>query len=138
MADEYGEERYGDDEAVGQHLQDADAPRTKDIEDVDLGPVRGYNAGGDFSIVDAFREELRELSEAKDVYIPVKGYERIGLQIRYHTPEHGKEIATLAQKVAREAKDTWSRNLLISMDMMIHLCDGFYVQPEGVEQPVML
>jgi len=101
-------------------------------------PVQGFSEGGDFSIVDVFREELKELAEARDVYIPIKGYEKINLQIRYHAPENGKEIAIVAQRVAREFKDTWSRNLYLSMDTMIHLCDGLYVQPEGVEEPVML
>lgn len=125
--DEYGEEPHGDDEALGQHLETDETP-----------PVQGFNAGGDFAIVDVFREELRELQEAQTVLIPMKGYERIGLQIQYHMPEHGKEIANIAAKAMREVKDTYSRNLIIAMDSMIALCDGMYVQPEGVEEPVLL
>ena len=122
---EYGEEPHGDDEALGEHLDDPH-------------PVGGFTPGGDFAIVDMFREELRELTEAQTVLIPVKGYEKLGLQVQYHMPEHGKELGLIATKVQRESKDTFTRNLNLSMDTMIHLCDGLYVQPEGVEEPVML
>jgi len=125
--DEYGEERHGDDEALGEHLATEESP-----------PVLGLQPGADFSFVEVFREELRELSETQEVYIPVRGYERTGLQVRYHMPEHGKELGLIAQKVLRETKDTFTRNLYIAMDTMSHLCDGLYVQPEGVEEPVML
>lgn len=106
--------------------------------DVEPQPVQGFTPGGEFSYVDVFKEELRELSETQEVYVPVKGYEKTGLQIKYHMPEHGKELGLIAQRVMRETKDVFTRNLYIAMDTMSHLCDGLYVQPEGVEEPVML
>src|SRR5215472_3324951 len=93
---------------------------------------------GEASILDVFQQELRELTETKEVYIPVKGYEGSGLQIKYFLPQSGRELKDIARKVQRETKDSFQRNLYVAMDTMIHLCDGIYVQPEGVEEPVML
>lgn len=104
-------------------------------------PVLPLEERGPFSapsIVDLFRQEQEELASAKSVFIPVKGYEKTGLQIRYKMPESGKEIEMISNKVARQQKDTYARNLYSAMDIMIHLCDGLFVQPEDVPEPVML
>jgi len=108
------------------------------IEVDEDAPVLGFSEGGGVSFVDVFREELKELAEAETCFIPVKGYERTGLQIRYAMPENGKQLDNIARKVTREFKDAYSRNLYISIDTMIVLCDGVFVQPQGVEEPVML
>jgi hypothetical protein len=117
---------------------EAELDAVQHSEPDDDSPVQGFNPEAEFSIVDAFREELRELTEAQSVFIPFKGYERIGLQAKYRMPENGREIANVAQKIMREFKDVYSRNLYVAMDTMILLCEGLYVQPEGVEEPVML
>jgi hypothetical protein len=88
--------------------------------------------------MDLLQADYKELTETKEVNSPVKGYERAGLQIRYHLPERGKELDEIARKVQREFKDNYSRNITIAMDTMIHLCSGLYVQPEGVPEPVTL
>ena len=103
------------------------------VQDLDL-PEPFSNA----SIVDMFKQEQLELASAKSVFIPVKGYEKTGLQIRYKMPESGKELEVIGTKVGRQYKDTYSRNLYTAMDTMIHLCDGFFVQPEDVPEPVPL
>jgi hypothetical protein len=140
MADEYTN-KIGD-ETLGVEASDEDVSAQGEHTELDdtivSGPVLSFQPGADFSLIDVFREELRELSETRDVYIPIKGYERIGLQVRYHMPNNGKELAVIAQKVQREVKDVWSRNLFTAMDTMIYLCDGLYVQPEDVPEPVML
>jgi hypothetical protein len=94
--------------------------------------------GADSSLVDLFREELKELADAEFVYIPIKGYDRTGLQVKYTMPESGKLLDDIARRVARQYKDNYSRNLYISIDTMIFLCGGVYVQPDGVGEPVML
>jgi len=90
------------------------------------------------SLLDTFHAELDEIASTKSVLIPVRGYERTGLQIKYGMPENGKQLDAIARKVNREVKDTFSRNLLTAMDTMIALCEGLYVQPEEVPEPVML
>jgi hypothetical protein len=107
-------------------------------------PVRGFENGdapaqfSDASIVDLLQEDMRELAETKEAYIPVKGYERVGLQVCYHLPDRGKELDEIARKVQREVKDNYNRNITIAIDTMIHLCSGLYVQPAGVTERVML
>jgi hypothetical protein len=107
----------------------------------DSSPVPPFGNKGPFStpsIVDLFKQEQEELASAKEVYIPVRGYEKTGLQIRYRMPESGKELELISTKVTRQHKDTYSRNLYTAMDTMAALCDGLFVQPEGAEEPVML
>jgi len=96
-------------------------------------------AGTPVSLVDLIKAEQRELEEVRDVYIAVKGYERSGLHIRYFRPHNGKVLDDIARRVAREHKDQYNRNLFTSVDTMIELCQGFYVQtPETGDEYVEL
>jgi hypothetical protein len=111
-------------------------------------PVPGFeqeSANGDApspfseaSIADLLQADMAELAATKEVFIPIKGYERSGIQACYHLPAKGKELNDIGRKVEREFKDNYSRNLAIAIDTMIHLCSGIYCQPEGVPEPVML
>jgi len=110
----------------------------------EVTPVRVSDNGdaptpfGDASIMDLLQADIQELSETKEVFIPVKGYERSGIQICYHLPDRGKELSDIARKVEREIKDQYSRNITIAIDTMIHLCSGIYCQPGDTPEPVML
>ena len=104
----------------------------------DVPPVQGFSPGADVSVLDTFRHELQELTEAEDVLIPVKGYEATGLQIKYRMPESGSQLERIGREVSRRYKTPYERNLNTAMEMMIYLCEGLYVQPEGVEEPVPL
>jgi len=108
----------------------------------EVTPVPGSDNGdapfSEASIMDLLQADMQELAESKDVYIPVKGYGRTGVQIRYGLPDKGRELSDIARKVEREVKDRYTRNITIAIDTMIHLCLGIYVQPEGVAEPVML
>ena len=110
-----------------------------DVDDSDDStPVQAFQPGADFSILDTFKQELQELTQAESVKIPVKGYEATGLQIEYRMPATGQEIEKLSRNVNRTHKGLYERNLITAMDMMIYLCEGLYVQPEGVDEPIML
>lgn len=114
---------------------------TNDLDPIEDTPVPGSEEVAPFSeasIVDILQAEARELADTKEVYIPVKGYERTGLQVCYHLPNRGKELDEIATRVRREAKDAYTRNVIIAIDTMIHLCSGIYVQPGNVNEPVML
>lgn len=89
--------------------------------------------GTPVSFVDVIQAELQELKESKEVYIAVQGYERSGLHVKYRLPNDGKVLDNISRKVMREFKDAYSRNLHISMDTMINLCEGLYVQPPEAE-----
>jgi hypothetical protein len=107
-------------------------------------PVQGFENGGaptpfsEASIVDLLQQDMQEIAATKEVFIPIKGYERSGIQVCYHLPERGKELSDLARKVEREVKDNYSRNMTIAIDTMIHLCSGIYCQPENTPEPVIL
>jgi hypothetical protein len=114
---------------------------------VQPGPVEGFSEGNgvhpandNASVIDLLKQDVEEISQVEDVYIPVKGYERTGLAIRYHLPERHKELDTIANKVNREFKDNYSRNLHIGIDTMVYLCSGLYVKhPEpGTDEWVEL
>lgn len=90
------------------------------------------------SIVDLIQQDISEIEASSDVYIPIRGYEKSGLAAHYRLPESGKQLDSIAQKVMRETKDQYERNLRIAIDTMIALCDGLYVRPEGVDDYVML
>lgn len=96
--------------------------------------------GQDTSIVDMLKQEYQEVANTKDVYIPIPGYKKTGLAAKYHLPEHGKVVSQIADKVMRDERDQYTRNLLIGMDLMINLCDGLYVNPsyDKVDGYVML
>jgi len=112
-----------------------------DAEPANFDPVQGFEQGAangtEFSLADAFRQDLEELVETKTVMISVRGYDRIRLQVQYHMAT-GKRLDEISRKVQREFKDTFSRNLYAAIDTMIDLCDGLYVQPEGADEPVIL
>jgi hypothetical protein len=88
----------------------------------------------DASLVDLLKQDLQEITENKEVYISVVGYEKTGLAVRYHLPENGKELDNIGRKVMREYKDQFSRNLYIGIDTMIHLCMGLYIKPPGISE----
>lgn len=129
-------EQYEDTKQFPYDREDENV-RSDDPTEV-IPPVQGFSPGADFSILDTFKQELQELTQAEDVLIPVKGYEASGLQIKYRMPATGQEIEKIGRGVQRRYKDIYDRNLNTAMEMMIYLCEGLYVQPEGVEEPVML
>jgi len=108
--------------------------------DDDAAPVEGFSEhpASPPSYVDLLRKDFDELQAADTVYIKVPGYESSGLQVKYHSPDSGAELNDIARKVQREEKDVYARNIKVAMDTMIYLCDGLYVQPIDVDEPVML
>jgi hypothetical protein len=100
---------------------DVPSPDDQEAEVVSLGKQP--------SIVDLLRQDLKELEESEEVFIPITGYERVGLQVKYRLPESGKELDAIARRVSREFKDRFSQGLYTSIDTMIILCLGLYVQP---------
>lgn len=109
------------------------------IDEVEDSPTENVGLGKTPSYVDMFKSELDEIAQIKDVNIPVRGFEKTGVQVKYRLPESGKELDEIARRAKREAaKDAFKMNLIISMDTMIRLCEGIYVQPPEAPEPVML
>lgn len=86
------------------------------------------------SIVDLLQQDLQDIQERKDVFIPILGYEKTGLQARYRMPESGKELDNIARKVSRQYPDQYSRSIYTAIDTMINLCMGLYVKPPDLEE----
>lgn len=85
----------------------------------------------DRSIIDLLKQDYTEIANIKDVYIPIKGWERSGLALKYRLPHDGRELDALARKVQLEVtdkKDTYGRNFKIAMDTMIRLNEGLFVR----------
>jgi hypothetical protein len=113
-------------------------PAVQGFEEEGAAEDNGTHPGQMPSVIDLLRQDQEELASVKEVYIPVRGYERSGIQIKYHLPDKGKELDDITRKVQREFKDGYNRNLYISIDTMIRLCAGLYCQPEGIDEPVEL
>lgn len=96
------------------------------------------SALGGTSVVDLLKQDLKDITKTREVYISVAGYDKSGLMVKYRLPEDSKELAQIAEKVEKQYKTVFERNLYTIMDTMIVLCEGLYVQPNGVDQPVML
>lgn len=93
------------------------------------------------SLVDLIKQDLQELENAEDVYIPVMGYEASGLSMHFRLPKGGKELDAIARKVetqTKQLKDPYITNLFVAMDTILGLCTGFFVKPAGVDDWVML
>ena len=83
----------------------------------------------DHSMIDLLKQDLQQITENKEVFIHIQGYDSTGLAVKYRLPENGKELDHIARKVMREYKDQFSRNLYTAIDTMITLCMGLYVKP---------
>lgn len=91
------------------------------------------------SMLDLLKQDMQQLAASQEgVTIPVVGYEKTGLAIKYHLPESGKQLDDISTKVFRETKDSFYRNLNTAIDTMIFLCDGLYVKPADAEDYLVL
>lgn len=112
-------------------------PETLDdsAPDIAEGAIRASGgAGDDTSLLDALATQRDELAASREVYIPIPGYEKSGMQMlaRYRLVS-GEEIAAIGKKVTREytKRQTYERNLYASIDLMISACTGVFVERDG-------
>lgn len=94
----------------------------------------------DKSILDVLKADYDDIAGDKSVYIPIVGWEKSGLAIKYRHPHSGKELDAVARTVYREiSKDQrYSRGITLAIDTMIRLNEGLYVKPAGVDDYVEL
>lgn len=81
----------------------------------------------------------RELSETKEVNIPVPGYDKQPplLFIRYKLLD-GAEISRMGDKIRRETRNQWQRQMYAAVDTFINACVGFYYDDgDGQYKPLM-
>jgi hypothetical protein len=88
---------------------------------------------GEASILDLLKQDYQEVQEVEDIYIPLVGWERTGLASKYVLPDSGKDLDLIAQRVMRESKDRYQRNLHICIDTMVLLSEGLFLKPPGID-----
>ena len=71
----------------------------------------------------------KELADTRECNIPVPGYDKNPplLLIRYRLLE-GTELARMGEKIRRETRNQWQRQLLAAVDTFIAACKGFYYE----------
>lgn len=69
----------------------------------------------------------RELAETKETLVPVPGYDKQPplLLIKYRLLD-GQEIARMGEKIRRETRNQWQRQINAAIDTFIAACVGFY------------
>jgi hypothetical protein len=69
----------------------------------------------------------RVLAETKECNVPVPGYDREPprLLIRYRLLE-GPELSQIGDKIRRETRNQWQRQVTAAIDTFIAACVGFY------------
>jgi hypothetical protein len=81
----------------------------------------------------------RVLSETKECNIPVPGYDKEPplLLIRYGLVE-GSQLAKIGDKIRRETRNQWQRQVHAAVDTFIAACRGFYYDlGDGLLHPLM-
>lgn len=89
------------------------------------------------SLMEQLRAKREEIASTRDVFIPITGYEVVGLQARYNLLER-PQIVEIGNKVLKETKDRSERQMLILIDTIIQATEGFYTQRTGDSDPVPL
>jgi hypothetical protein len=91
------------------------------------------------SPLDQLAAKHRELADTREVDIPVPGYDKQPplLYIRYRLLE-GNEIARMGDKIRRETRNQWQRQVFAAIDTFIAACKGFYCdQGDGLHNELM-
>lgn len=88
------------------------------------------------NLLSQLAEKRREIADTKDVFLPVPGYDKEApiLLIKYRLLT-GPELERIGQKVRREVKGRWDRQLEAAVETFIAACDGVYVDLEDGKDP---
>src|SRR5689334_4576939 len=79
------------------------------------------------SLMEQLRAKRQEIAETRSTFIPIAGYESMGLQVNYNLMER-KQIEEIGRRVLKETKDRGERQMLILLDTIINATEGFYIQ----------
>lgn len=101
--------------------------------------VASVAASGDETpenLVDQLAAKRKVISETKETFIPVPGYDQQPplLLARYRLLD-GPELSRLGDKISREVKGRWERQIYASIETFIAACVGFYID-KGDGKPV--
>lgn len=86
------------------------------------------------SLADQLKARRTEIAEAKDVMLPLTGYEQHGVLVKHHLMDRS-EVEAIGRKVMGETRDRAERNMRILLDVIINSTDGFFIKPEDADIP---
>lgn len=88
------------------------------------------------SIGDQLAAKRKNISENRETYIPIPGYDREApiLLARYRLLE-GPELSRIGDKVRRDSKNKWERQIHAQIDMFVAACLGLYVDLDDGNPP---
>lgn len=80
------------------------------------------------NLLEQLAAKRKEISETRETFISVPGYDREPplLLVRYELLE-GNTLVKIGDKVRREVKDKWQRQLFAAVDTFIAACVGIFV-----------
>jgi len=85
------------------------------------------------SLSEQLRARRSEIAEAKEIFLPVTGYEDYGL-VGKHRLMDRMEVEKIGRKILGETRERGERNMRILLDTIINSTTGFYLQ-QGEEEP---
>ena len=86
------------------------------------------------SLAEQLRARRAEISETKEVLLPVIGYEEFGLMAKHRLMDR-PEVEKIGRKVMSETKNRGERNMRILLDTVINSTVGFYIRQNEEEEP---
>lgn len=106
----------------------------------DTGHVTAEALGPD-TLMKQLRAKRLEISETVDTLIPVQIFGgkvegKIIPQVfaKYRLIER-EEIEELGRVIRKQTRDQGEQMMRVVVDSLVSACEGFYVQPEGADQP---
>jgi hypothetical protein len=84
----------------------------------------------DASLLDALADQRNVLSETRETFIPIQGYEGSGMTLyaQYRLVD-GDELSKIGRRITQQfgRKQVYERNLYASLDTMIAACTGIFI-----------
>lgn len=94
------------------------------------------SANGPQSLMEQLRARREEVASTKETFIPVPGYEEVGLQVQYRLMDR-PEVEKIGRKLRKQGvKDRGQFQMLALVDVIIAATEGFYVQIGGHTAPL--
>lgn len=91
------------------------------------------------NLLEQLAAKRRENRDTKETFIPVPGYDRHPpLLLIRHQLLDGPDLNRIGEKIRREVKDKWQRQLFAAVDTIIATCVGIFVDEGNGKPPEQL
>jgi hypothetical protein len=89
------------------------------------------------NVLDAFRQKRQAIADTKDVLIALPGYDADPpRRLARYRLLNGHELTLIGDKVRREVKGRWDRQIIAAVDTFIASIEGFFVDLGDGSDPV--